>query len=480
MTVELEGKSINKKRNRLVVGLMGVGALTAGVVVGLPVAEAATPNAESDFTTKAVTGGVEIVAYKGTSKIVVIPTTIGGVAVTSIGDKAFYNLQLLSLVLPGSLTNIGSQAFLGNALVSVDFPTGVTNIGDHAFAHNKLTSLVLPGGITKVGNNTFADNTIASVVIPKGVTSIGANAFARNQLASVTLPEGLTEIWVEAFATNKLTSVKIPSTVLKIENYAFGNNKINSITMEYHSTTIAGTAFDANTTPTSAITMYGGDPSTAKTYALAKGYTFIIKEPDPVVPDPDPDPDPDPVPGSDSGSQTANFSLIDGGLTLTVPSILSFGNINIGKVTETHYTAFDDVFTVTDARGSGDGWRLDVSATQFTVVEPVGGFESGTSAITLPAGTLGLSPLDNIDRKNVGTGNLPVGNLVSETTIDTGGVTVATANAGDGMGTYELTYPTGALSLTINPSTAKTDTVNYPGGLTPYESTVTWDLVSAP
>ena len=65
----------------------------------------------------------------------VIPETIDGNPVTSIGSSAFLRCtSLTSITLPDSVTSIGDGAFdAGGGLTSITIPDGVTSIGDSAF-----------------------------------------------------------------------------------------------------------------------------------------------------------------------------------------------------------------------------------------------------------------------------------------------------------------------------------------------------------
>lgn len=65
----------------------------------------------------------------------VIPATIEGQPVTSIGKSAFYNCaSLTSIMIPDSVTSIGERALwdLGS-LTSISIPDGITSIGRDAF-----------------------------------------------------------------------------------------------------------------------------------------------------------------------------------------------------------------------------------------------------------------------------------------------------------------------------------------------------------
>ena len=106
-----------------------------------------------------------------------------------------------------SVTTIGDDAFLNNALTSVIIPDSVTTIGDRAFSRNPLTSVVIPDSVTTIGDSAFFNNVLDSVIIPDSVTTIGRDAFYNNDLTSVTIPNSVTTIGVEAFYDNDLTSV---------------------------------------------------------------------------------------------------------------------------------------------------------------------------------------------------------------------------------------------------------------------------------
>lgn len=206
-------------------------------------------------------------------------------------------------------------------------------------------------------------------------------------------------------------------------------------------------------------------------------------------------------------------SLFSGEFSLHSPKPIDFGSHKIENKKKVVTTGFEGDFTIVDARGTMDGWELNVSATPFTIAEPDGGWVE-YNPYQLPVGSLTLSSLSNIDGYNYEVTQSFIG-PVSETSegdltepleetlvptlslvdadynkpsinmiysaIDMGEfVTVATAGAGQGAGEYILQYDANALSLVIDPVTAKVDTTNYPEGVTPYESTITWNLISGP
>jgi len=105
-------------------------------------------------------------------------------SVTSIGNKAFYNVEALSsIAIPARVTIIGGYAFAGlTSLESVTFApeSALRTIGENAFEDAEtLASIILPTGVTTLGDSAFSGATaLASITIPASVTGIGNGTFA--------------------------------------------------------------------------------------------------------------------------------------------------------------------------------------------------------------------------------------------------------------------------------------------------------------
>jgi BspA type Leucine rich repeat region (6 copies) len=108
------------------------------VVVLLP----SVVKAQFTFTTN--NGAITITGYIGYSiDVVVIPASINGYPVTSIGSRAFYFKQdVKKVVIPDTITNIGDYAFYYNSsLTNINIPSGVSLIADYVFSYCNLTNI---------------------------------------------------------------------------------------------------------------------------------------------------------------------------------------------------------------------------------------------------------------------------------------------------------------------------------------------------
>lgn len=205
---------------------------------------------------------VTITDYIGSDTSIIIPDSIDGKQVTSIGEEAFSNSQLTSVVIPNSVTTIGKKAFFKSKLTSIAIPNKVISIGEKAFSENQLTGIAIGNNVAVIGSHAFSENQIANVVIPDGVTTIEENAFfknkltsiaignnvavisshafSENQIVSVVIPDGVTFIGENAFLKNKLTSIVIPNTVTTIEYGTFSYNQLTNVTIPNSVTSILG------------------------------------------------------------------------------------------------------------------------------------------------------------------------------------------------------------------------------------------------
>lgn len=196
-------------------------------------------------------GEVTITGYTGSAAEVVIPGTIEGCPVTSIGCFAFYECKTLTgITLPDSLTCIESSAFNGcTNLTDITIPDGVAGIGAWAFRScDSLTDISIPDSVTYLGDFVFHYcSNLTSVTIGDGVTGIGFSAFFRcTNLTRVTIGNSVAIIGESAFdGCSSLTDITLGSSITTIDYSAFANcSGLTSVVIPDGVTSIGNYAFD--------------------------------------------------------------------------------------------------------------------------------------------------------------------------------------------------------------------------------------------
>ena len=164
---------------------------------------------------------------------ITVPDTYRGKPVTSIGEKAFQNKRLTSVVLGKNITNIAAEAFSNcSYLESINIPDKVVNIGEKAFQSCRtLTSIVLPDGVTEIKANTFQSCiNLESLTLGDHVTAIGENAFYNcRKLESFVIPDTVLAVGNNAFsACEMLKSVTIGRNVRSLGSEAFRSDSVLS------------------------------------------------------------------------------------------------------------------------------------------------------------------------------------------------------------------------------------------------------------
>ena len=214
----------------------------------------------------------------------VIPDTIDGKPVTSIGGSSFSGRGLASIAIPDSVTSIGGSAFRRCRLESIVIGNGVISIGSSAFLDcTSLKSISIPNSVETIGVGAFsgcinlpkievgeknreytdvngvlfdkkktlllnypAGKIDATYTIPDSVTSIGIYAFHKClNLTSVTIHDSVTIVKREAFqACSSLTSITIDNGVTNIGVLAFNDcTSLMSITFLGTAPTVDADAF---------------------------------------------------------------------------------------------------------------------------------------------------------------------------------------------------------------------------------------------
>ncbi|RKP58314.1 hypothetical protein D7Z26_02115, partial [Cohnella endophytica] len=211
--------------------------------------------AENEFVFTVSGNGATVTGYSGTDVNVVIPATLGGEAVTSLGRSAFD-------------TYVTGKS----KLTGVAIPNTVNQIQTYAFRYNSLTSIDLPDSLLTIGSSAFENNPLTNVVFPDSVTSIGNYSFYMNSLTSIKLSENLKTINGGAFDTNHITKLVIPAGVTKVDSSSFYNNSLTSVTVLGAATSFGTGVFAGNP---GNLKLFGISNSPAATYAANNGHTFV-------------------------------------------------------------------------------------------------------------------------------------------------------------------------------------------------------------
>lgn len=191
--------------------------------------------------------GDTIIKYNNYGGNVIIPRTIDGVEIKRIGDYAFSNLEIESVLIPDSIVEIGDYAFSNNNLKYITFPNSVVKIGEGSFIHNQIEKIDFNSNID-FGYACFNDNYLSTndafffsltnefelisyggkikgnIVLPSYTEIIGEKAFMDSGIISITIHDNVYSIRSGAFKGNNLVEVYLSDNVKEIAIDAFSNN----------------------------------------------------------------------------------------------------------------------------------------------------------------------------------------------------------------------------------------------------------------
>lgn len=144
--------------------------------------------------------------------------------VKTIGCKAFYQCQYLSdISLPKSLVTIGESAFTNCSLGKIELYENLTSIGDAAFVYcESLSNIILPSSLAKIGNGAFQEcKSLKKIIIPQNVNTMGSMIFYDcNNLEEIyckaSIPPTLNGV---LFGSTPNTNLKIYVPVNSVEAY---------------------------------------------------------------------------------------------------------------------------------------------------------------------------------------------------------------------------------------------------------------------
>lgn len=209
--------------------------VTALIILSSAQVFAVTTRTENGMKYQLLSSGmVEITGYNGAQgKKPVIPETINGVKVVSIGAYAFSpkkgNKKIVSIKIPKTVKVIKHDAFKKSSLKSVRIPDSVKKICARAFAAVKIKKISIPSSVKKVGAGVFEKcKNLKKVVIKKGLENIGGSMFFNcKKLKKLIIPNSVKEIGKSAFKNCGLKKIKISKNVKSIHKEAFVSDSEN-------------------------------------------------------------------------------------------------------------------------------------------------------------------------------------------------------------------------------------------------------------
>lgn len=204
--------------------------------------------AYADVTTVTFQGHLESIGHQAFQYSKITEIDFSNVDPNGLGTNMCGSCPYLqSVILPEGLTCVPPFMFPQcYNLKSIDIPESVTAVGDGAFMESGLESVVIPPRCRNIEGNCFSGCLeLAAVHLPTGLRTIGYSAFSANhELKTIewydseeyedepativpgSLTYHLTNIEAQAFANTGLTYFYVPGTVEEIGFYCFADSPI--------------------------------------------------------------------------------------------------------------------------------------------------------------------------------------------------------------------------------------------------------------
>lgn len=164
----------------------------------------------------------------------IIPAEIDGLPVKKIGDHAFNDTCIETVLFPDCLTIIDDYAFMGcESINSIVFPKNLLEINVEAFKDcYSLENVQFNEGLEVISEYAFANTIIERLNFPNSLREIHDNAFSSCELFEVNLGSGLRVIGEGAFAYNeKIENIEFHEGLERIEGFAFEGSGLVSVTL---------------------------------------------------------------------------------------------------------------------------------------------------------------------------------------------------------------------------------------------------------
>ncbi len=169
--------------------------------------------------------GYQITRYTGDYPEITVPAEYNELPVVRIGEEAFVDSDLTTVVIPYTVTEIGYGAF--RDIYSLERVTieGAAVIEDRAFAGCSGMFQLKLGRTVSIGFEAFEGcRGLRAVALPEGMRTVGDSAFIDcYNLETVDFPDSLESIGNSAFAFCDLKAVELGSGPVTVGDNAFKN-----------------------------------------------------------------------------------------------------------------------------------------------------------------------------------------------------------------------------------------------------------------
>ncbi len=226
-----------------------------------------------------------------------IPSSIGGVKVTGIGDSAFGKCSRLRYVrIPNTVIRYGSCAFSGcSSLVMNELDIGnVTAIGACAFSGTTIRKIITTGSVPYSYSSSSSSHPFYNVSGFEDLCILYGGTVIDNMLSSsmkktvrrVNIPSTITTIMESAFdgCTSLKVTLSISENIRKIGNYAFENSGITFLSVDLSgaedSCSVGYNAFTGTTVKklvvnNNGVNSYNGSSSSSYPFYGVKGFETL-------------------------------------------------------------------------------------------------------------------------------------------------------------------------------------------------------------
>ena len=231
----MNNSALTKKSHKLIAIILCIGMMFLFSFPGFSLA------ADSDFV---INGSGVITGYNGSGGDIVVPDSINGIEVTSIGNDAFYGKTSIHSVEIEGLTKIGDRAFQNCSNLESVIIKNVGNIANDAFYQCSGLKYVTIEDVSTIGQRAFQGCSNLDTVNMEDVSNIGIDAFTGTGIKNLTIEGSGTSIGQRAFnACTRLKSVTMVN-VTSIANEAFyGCSNLKSVSIQGNETSIGARAF---------------------------------------------------------------------------------------------------------------------------------------------------------------------------------------------------------------------------------------------